>query len=279
MAVVHNSLHRFIQGVTNHQASHPLGLLTIPDVTEWSIFFDDFMSVPSTIAGVAGVEAGLADVEAGHWTLREGIENSVDITQRAAVANSAGVWDLETVEGIIEGDTMYMDIEGAPFKFEENVPLILETRFSLFAATTTEGVAWVGLADGGGDEGTMFDSTEAALTSNNCFGFVCFDASNNIHAVSRIADAETRVSTIATSGTTALRFNTLTMAFDGQTVRVYANGVEQANTISFASLPTVDLTPCVHIQDGAAEGVATVNLDLDYILVAKRADRRAVATA
>ena len=281
MAVTHNALNRYVQGVSNRAANHPLGLLTIPDRNEWTIFFDDFLTLPSVISGSTAIEAETADVEVGQWTVHMGADDDVDIAQRAAVANSAGVWNFAN-EGIIEGENVYMDLEGGPFQIDSGVPFILEVRFSAFSASTGEKAMFVGLADAGGDETTLFVPNGGSLQGNNMLGFAIFDTSNNIHAVTRIADSETRATTIATSGSTALRFNTLTIAYDGTTAQVFANGALQSTEFTTAQLPTVDLTPCMHMEDAASEAANAVTLDLDYILVAKHtpyADRAAVATS
>jgi len=261
MAVTHNALNRYVQGVSNRAANHPLGLLTIPDKNEWTIFFDDFIALPSVISGSTAIEAQSGDVEVDQWTVNMGADDDVDIAQRAAVNNAAGVWNFVS-EGITEAENLYMDLEGGPFQIDSGVPFIFEARFSAFSATDTEKAVFVGLADAAGTVATLFAAGEASLVGNNMLGFVVFDASDNIHAVTRIASSETRATTIATSGTTTLRFNTLTIAYDGVTARVYANGTEQSTTFTTAELPTVDLTPCVHMEDPASEAAQAVTLDL-----------------
>ena len=273
MAVTHNALHRFIQGVTNHAASHPLGLMTLKeDPTQWSIFFDDFNSMQSTGSMPIGDMAAAEGDDFGNWEFTEGIDNDWESSFPTG-SPEQGVLSLAS-EGAILAETIILNQAArGGFLLSSTSVWVMEARWSLHAATDTDGAAFIGLATDT-DEAGLFAATATSIAAANALGFGVFNASNNIDATFRVGSVSTSIATIGTCGTTAEKWQTTSLACDGATVRAYLDGALQTNTVSTGtSTPTTVVYPTISFeQDGSTASAVTGQIDY-FLFAVQTTDR------
>jgi hypothetical protein len=159
-----------------------------------------------------------------------------------------------------DNDLSQLALKSVTFALASGKKMIFETKVKVDKATGTIGEQelFFGLMT----VQTAGDFTDGAtLACDNCVGFFSPDGTANVHAVVRVADAES----VQTAATTIadVTWTTFSFYFDGTAVQFYKNDTLVAKLSAF---PTAGLCPTLYIKAGEAK--ASV-LSTDYILVAR----------
>lgn len=229
-------------GFTACLQGDPLENVDLGNYRKWAIFYDDFLAYD--IAQTAG--------------------NPYTLTQTNCVDTITGPTGLLVLTlGGADNDGGEVQLTETPIALSSGKRCYFEARVKLTLAsggTVAANEIFVGLA---AEQTTtnFMNAGGTALTSDNCIGFVKYDAGATASAVMRAADVESSDTAVwtPTDGT----FFRLAFYYDGTRTKFYVDGVEQAEISG--SNPTADMTPTLWIKAGEAK--ANV-LTTDYVLVA-----------
>jgi hypothetical protein len=234
---VTTALSRFTAGLSTVAQSDPLGGLTIPDTTKWSVWLEDF--------NMYDVAQGAA-----YWTLTA--TNGVD-----TITGPNGV--LVLTLGGADNDLAQLQLVEAPHAFVAGKKMIVETRLKVTKAGGTIGQdeLYIGLATIA--TGTNFVAADGlSLAANDGVLFAAYDGSATIQGVSRVSDVESNDSNVGTLVSAV--WTTLTIYYDGTAIYFYQDGVQTGSVTSVP--PTAILSPTIYFKAGEAQADV---LSVDYL--------------
>lgn len=225
---------RFPSGVTNVNATHPLGQYGLPDPTKWITYFTDFQDY----------------VSGDFTTTRVGTTPTEALTDEAG-----GVLLLTTTAGAT--DSTFSQKKGESFLLAAGKRAIFRTRFKGSDATTSD--MFCGLQ--------ITDTTALAVSDGVYFYKPTAAATMNLY----VADASSVITTSAIATMANATHVDLAWYYDGvSSVMYYVDNVLKGTvnvttTTAGDLLPATELTVSYGIQNGAA---AIKTMSLDFIFAA-----------
>ena len=232
---------RNLDGFSELEASNPLGLLAMANLTKYAYFMDDFLAYE--IAQAAGTPYTFTAT------------NCVD-----TIVGPTGV--LKLVLGGADNDLGQLQLTEAPWQtnskrlwFEARVKLVL-------ASGGTVAANEIGIGLFSEQTGTGFFAADGlSLTADDALGFVSFDATATANAVMRENDSQSTETGVVSFVDGA--WTTLSVYYDGGIATFYQDGGQVAQLTSVDTTSVV--TPTLYIKGGEAKAN---ELHCDYILVA-----------
>lgn len=230
---------RFPNGITNVGKTSDMGMLGMPDPTQYHTYFNDFDHYISTDWVVTTTEAG-----AGSAT--EAISDADD--GRLLLTNAAGDNDNDFLQWAGGSDTDALET----FLFEAGKKLFFKTKFQVSDATESDVVVGLQITDTSPlavSDGVYFLKADGSTTMNL---LVTKNSTSTTTAAATMADATDVV---------------LAFYYDGvSSIKIFADGVHVGTSVTTNLPDDEELTISFGIQNGAA---AAKTMSIDYIFVAK----------
>jgi hypothetical protein len=243
------SIIRNTDGFSALASSHPLANLDFTNPLKWSMWMEDFHAYD--IAQTAG----------NPYTLTQ--TNCVD-----TITGPNGI--LVLTLGGADNDVGQLQLTENPWKITSGKQLYMQARLKLTLAsggTVAANEMFIGLAS----EQTTTNFMNAggtALAVDDCLGFVKYDATGTMAAVSRATDVESTDAGIITP--VDATFFTVAVYYDGTKSKFYAGSAADGSDMVLKSTltgsdPSGVMTPTFYIKGGEAK--ANV-LSVDYLMIA-----------
>lgn len=236
---VHNTLHRFVEGIGTVGADDPFRALTVPDPTKWAVWFDDFLDY---------------DVAQGDTKYTLSQSGGTD-----SVAGPTGVLSLTL--GGSDNQYAHLYLTSAPFQTNSK-KLIWECRCKVqkgSGGTINAEEVFVGLASV--QTTTNFMAADGlSRTMDDAMGFISYDATLNIDAIQGENDVfSTEAAAAVYADDTWMKLGGY---YDGaQTFFYKDDGLVATLT---ANEPTSVVTPTMYVKAGEAKAKVLL---VDYFAV------------
>jgi len=228
---------RFPSGVTNVVKQNPMGMLGMPDPTQFHTFFDDFdryvvgdWTITTTEAGGSSASEALADVDGGVLLItNDAADNDADFFQKI----------------------------GASFLMEAGKSAWFKARFKVSDATQSDFVIGLQITDTSpldATDGIYFQKDDGDANLDFYVRKNATTGSNSASAIATVADDT---------------FMTVAWYYDGKSSVAYFVNDVQLGTLAASStyLPDAQLTVSFGVQNGEA---VSKTMSVDYVLAVKQ---------